>query len=335
MKKIISFIFVLCLISAAFTVSAFDDMPNDWSTKALQSAVDNGLLQGSDNKLLPKDNLTRAQMATILVRAFGADEKGDISSFTDVKASSWYHSYMAISYKMQLFKGDGAGKLNPDAYITREEAFLVLSRSFSLSASTTSGLAKFSDGNQVSSWAREGLEALVTNGYVSGSNGKLNPKANITRAEFAQVMYNLIQAYVDTPEELLALGEIDGNVIVRGDAIKAIDNVKIKGDLIIGDGVPEGFSFNNVKIDGRLVVRASAEFKFDGNVNELVVASENSFAVISKDSTVNKVTIPSSTSSFEVEGEESSNTGGSTPGGSYNPDSQKPVVEDDIWTNFQ
>lgn len=61
-------------------------MPDNWSTAALKHAVENGLLQGADGKIMPDDKLTRAQLVTIIVRAFGATEKGDIEHYTDVKA---------------------------------------------------------------------------------------------------------------------------------------------------------------------------------------------------------------------------------------------------------
>ncbi len=320
---------------STLTAFAFDDMPNDWSTTALQHAVTNGLLNGTNNKLLPKDNLTRAQMATILVRALGAKEEGDISSFTDVKKSAWYYSAMAISYKMGIFRGDGAGKLNPDAAITRQEAFVVLSRAFSLSSSTTSGLSKFSDSASVATWAKEGLEGLIINGYVAGSNGKLNPTSRITRAEFAQVMYNLIKTYGNTAEDISFSGELHGNMIIRGDKVKNVKNLIINGDLIVGDGIPSGFDFDNVTVNGRVVIRAKGSFTFDGTANELIIASENSQVTISSDSTVSKVTIVSDSSSFEVlegSGESSNPSNPTTPTTPSNPSTPNP--EEDIWTNF-
>ena len=100
MKKIISLILsgmlmvssVIC--AGAVSVDDFSDMPNDWSTPALTAAVENGLLTGSDGKILPADNLTRAQMATIISRAFGATSKASLADFTDVPSGMWYYEYM-------------------------------------------------------------------------------------------------------------------------------------------------------------------------------------------------------------------------------------------------
>lgn len=327
LKKIILLITVICLAMSALTAYAFDDMPDDWSTTALKHAVSNGLLNGTDNKLLPRDNLTRAQMATILVRALGAKEAGDISSFTDVKTTAWYYDAMAISYKMGIFKGDGAGKLNPDNPITRQEAFVVLSRAFSITSASNTALAKFSDSNDVAAWAKEGMAGLVANGYVAGSNGKLNPLSRITRAEFAQVMYNLVKTYGNTLDDIPSNGEIHGNVIVRGSDMTTVKDVIINGDLIIGDGVRSSFKFDNVTVNGRVIIRAKGTFTFDGVASELILIPENSDVIISGESTISKVTIVSESSSFEVIS--NSGTKPSTPSKPVNP-----TPDEDIWTNF-
>ncbi len=320
----LALILAFCMIS----VTAFDDMPNDWSTVALQSAVDNGLLKGTDNKLLPKDKLTRAQMATILVRALGATETTDISQFTDVPKNAWYYSAMATAYKMGIFKGDGAGKMSPDAFITRQEAFVVLARAFNLKASTTSAIEKFNDFDKVATWARPEIEALVVNGYVGGSGGMLNPLSNITRAEFSQVMYNLNKAYVDSLLDLNSLGNVKGNVIIRGSEITNIQNVTINGDLIIGDGMSRNMTFKNVKVNGRLVIRTTGNVSFDGSAQELVIAFDNTTVTKSSTSVINKSTINGNNSFLKTESD--LGTGTDTGTGTVTP----PEKEEDIWTDF-
>ena len=90
MKKVFLSLIAIVLVISMIPISAlavegadptrgFSDMPNDWSTTALQAAVDNGLLVGANGKLNPKGELTRAEMATIIARVFNAYKLGDIS----------------------------------------------------------------------------------------------------------------------------------------------------------------------------------------------------------------------------------------------------------------
>ena len=232
--------------------SDFSDFPTDWSAPAMTHAVQNGLLNGSDGKILPKGLLTRAQMATMVNRAFASSAKASLTSFTDMVPGVWHYDEMAKSVQMGAFQG-ADGKLNPNDPITREQAFAVLARAFGLADGKASSLDKFSDGAQVSSWARGAVAALVEQGYVTGADGALNPQSYITRAEFAQVMDALVAAYADQD---LKDQTVEGNLILRSNS--TLENVTVKGDLILADGVSAA-SLKNVTVTGRLVVRGGTD----------------------------------------------------------------------------
>lgn len=232
--------------------SDFSDFPTDWSAPAMTHAVQNGLLNGSDGKILPKGLLTRAQMATMVNRAFASSAKASLTSFTDMVPGVWHYDEMAKSVQMGAFQG-ADGKLNPNDPITREQAFAVLARAFGLADGKASSLDKFSDGAQVSSWARGAVAALVEQGYVTGADGALNPQSYITRAEFAQVMDALVAAYGDQD---LKDQTVEGNLILRTNS--TLENVTVKGDLILADGVSAA-SLKNVTVTGRLVVRGGTD----------------------------------------------------------------------------
>lgn len=232
--------------------SDFSDFPTDWSAPAMTHAVQNGLLNGSDGKILPKGLLTRAQMATMVNRAFASSAKASLTSFTDMVPGVWHYDEMAKSVRMGAFQG-ADGKLSPNDPITREQAFAVLVRAFGLADGKASSLDKFSDGAQVSSWAKGAVAALVEQGYVSGADGALNPQSYITRAEFAQVMDALVAAYADQD---LKDQTVEGNLILRTNS--TLENVTVKGDLILADGVSAA-SLKNVTVTGRLVVRGGTD----------------------------------------------------------------------------
>lgn len=232
--------------------SDFSDFPTDWSAPAMTHAVQNGLLNGSDGKILPKGLLTRAQMATMVNRAFASSAKASLTGFTDMVPGVWHYDEMAKSVQMGAFQG-ADGKLSPNDPITREQAFAVLARAFGLADGKASSLDKFSDGAQVSSWAKGAVAALVEQGYVTGANGALNPQSYITRAEFAQVMDALVAAYADQD---LKDQTVEGNLILRTNS--TLENVTVKGDLILADGVSAA-SLKNVTVTGRLVVRGGTD----------------------------------------------------------------------------
>lgn len=251
---IMGLIGAMLLSTSAFAAvpSDFSDFPTDWSAPAMTHAVQNGLLNGSDGKILPKGLLTRAQMATMVNRAFASSAKASLTSFPDMVPGVWHYDEMAKSVQMGAFQG-ADGKLSPNDPITREQAFAVLARAFGLADGKASSLDTFSDGAQVSSWAKSAVAALVEQGYVAGADGALNPKSYITRAEFAQVMDALVAAYGDQD---LKDQTVEGNLILRSN--NTLENVTVKGDLILADGVSAA-SLKNVTVTGRLVVRGGTD----------------------------------------------------------------------------
>ena len=67
----------------------------------MTEAVENGLLGGvTDTTIAPQGKLTRAQMATIINRAFGATAQASLSGYTDVASNAWYYSDMAKAVQM-------------------------------------------------------------------------------------------------------------------------------------------------------------------------------------------------------------------------------------------
>ena len=237
--------------------SAFMDMPSEgfWSTQALNAAVNNGLINGFTEKdgtyIKPNDPLTRAQIATIVNRAFGANDIASLSGNSDVPVSAWYYKDMQKSVKMGTMKLDT--NMRPNDNITRQEAFTILGRALKMDNGSKNDIASFNDASQVADWAAPAMGAMVKAGYIKGDNNLLNPKAKMTRAQFAVVMDNAIKQYITKPGTVTEVAS--GNIMINVAGV-TLENVTIRGDLIIGDGIGNGtVNLNNAKIIGRLVVR--------------------------------------------------------------------------------
>ena len=260
-QRVVSLFAALCLALAlqlpALAAEEYIDMPQEgaWSYEPLAAAVENGLLQGSDGLLQPSGSLTRAQLAAILVRAFGATEEAALS-FTDVTDSNWFAADVAKAVAMGVFGGSG-GQMRPNDPLTRQETFVVLARALCLEDGTAEDLSAFTDADQVSAWAVPEVAAMVSAGYVKGSGGALNPLGNITRAEFAQVMYSVVQSYITQAGTYETVAE--GTVVVRASGV-TLRGVTVSGDLIVGDSVGSGgVTLDGVTVAGRVLIRGGDE----------------------------------------------------------------------------
>lgn len=254
--SLLTMLMLLQPIAFAASVSDFLDFPNDWSTEAMTSAVDNGLFLGNDNKLIqPGKALTRAELAAFVTRAFGATAKADISHVTDVSPDDWFYEDVAKAYQMGAITGTSDTTFSPNAYITRQEVFLVLARALCLSGTDASALDRFTDKDDISDWARNAIIVMSQNGYVNGyPDGSFKPLANITRAELAQVFHNIFKTYIDVPGYHTSVANI-GSVMIRTPGVH-LENVVINGDLVISDGVGAGdFDLSSVTVNGKIILR--------------------------------------------------------------------------------
>ncbi len=245
------------VVTTGATDTSFPDMPADYSTTALEAAVKNGLLSGSDGFLLPDENLTRAQMGKILSVAFGAVNQADMTAFDDVDSEAWYYSDMAKAVEMKLFQGDGSN-LNPDSAISRQEVFVVLARAFAMTSDDISVVNIFGDADAIAPWALDSTAALIQAGMVAGDDmGNINPTDNISRKDFAVMMDRLVATYISQTGKVTQVSQ--GTVLVNT-ADVTLDGITITGDLIIGDGVGDGdITLNNVTVEGNVIVRGGGE----------------------------------------------------------------------------
>ena len=217
--------------------------------------MDNGLLYGKSATIIdPNGDMTRAEMAAIINRSFGCYAKADISKYKDVSKDKWYFKDVAMAVQMGTYNGRSNSSMAPDAPITRQEAMTVVARTLELDYDSYSKaeLTQFSDAGKVSNWAMPYVRAMVGADYIHGRGKVLAPQDNITRAEFAQIFYNIIGTYI------VSKGSYDkdmkGNVLIRTNDVE-LKNMTVDGDLIIGCGAADGkITLDNVTVTGRLLV---------------------------------------------------------------------------------
>ena len=155
--------------------NGFDDVASsDWYADAVKYVSDKGLMSGTgSDKFAPSATTTRAMLMTVLARYAGEDTTGGAT--WNEKGMEWAKA-----------KGVSDGT-NPNANITREQLVTMMYR-YAGSPKADGKLDSFSDAASVSTYAADAMQWAVANGIVNGSNGKLNPQNNATRAEVAAIL---------------------------------------------------------------------------------------------------------------------------------------------------
>lgn len=180
----------------------FPDITFSDQITAIEALAARGIIDGkSDGNFDPEGSMTRAEFATIVVRALGLTPAAN-DTFTDVPASSWYAPYVGTASSFGLINGVGGGRFNPDGTITRQEAAVMVSRAAELcgmdtgmdTAAVRNMLAQFPDYMSSAEWARAQLAFCYREGILSQTELNIRPQDAVTRAEVAQMLFNLLSS---------------------------------------------------------------------------------------------------------------------------------------------
>ncbi len=128
MKKLISVTVALMLaFSVSVSAFAFSDVEKG---STVETAVNKlsalGIITGfEDGTFHPDDTITRAQMAAIICRTFGLEEKAKkdmgTSYFADVPEDHWASGYITAAQEEGIINGYGNGNFGPEDEVLFEQ----------------------------------------------------------------------------------------------------------------------------------------------------------------------------------------------------------------------
>ena len=141
MKKLLAMVLALVMtLSLAVSASAFKDDKDISADYAEAAAVLDGMgvFEGVDGSFLPKDNITRAQVATIIYRVatadtagYGKDKSGlyaTYNKFSDMTGAGWASGYIGYAANAEYVKGYPDGTFKPSGNVTGYEVLAMILR---------------------------------------------------------------------------------------------------------------------------------------------------------------------------------------------------------------
>ncbi|MBQ6845795.1 MAG: S-layer homology domain-containing protein, partial [Oscillospiraceae bacterium] len=175
----------------------FTDLGNHaWAEDAINALADKGIIKGtSETTYSPANNITRADFALLLVRAF-EKESDNTENFADVSETDYFAKELAIARNTGLVGGVGDNKFAPRNNITRQDMMLMVYRIIkdmdAFVGRADLGTPEYADFDQVADYAREAVSALIGAGLVNGKNGLIAPNDYTTRAEVAVLISRIL-----------------------------------------------------------------------------------------------------------------------------------------------
>ena len=181
------------------TITPFKDVDASyWGYSAIKYMYDRRYVSGTSTAIFsPEMKITRGMVVTILHNMEGKPYISGTSKFPDVQNSKEYY-YNAVKWASAnnivsgYSSGKNKGKFGPDDLITREQLAVILwkySQYKGKYKNVTADYSKFSDSKNISDFAKKGMNWAVGAGVITGSNGKLSPQGNATRAEAVSMIY--------------------------------------------------------------------------------------------------------------------------------------------------
>lgn len=179
---------------------SFEDMENhQWAQDAVAWLSQHGIVNGaSETAFDPGGAVTRAQLATMLVRGLGMYTAADDGvDFADVPYKSFYQAYVSSARIAGLVNGIGDGLFGTDNPITREDLCVMAYRGLTqlgVALPAERAVNTFADDESISQYAREAVYSLYRAGIIDGvGNNTFDPAGGATRAEAAKILYGVLQ----------------------------------------------------------------------------------------------------------------------------------------------
>ncbi len=183
--------------AVGFVKKSFKDLTGySWAKKQIEVMASKGIINGTSSTTFnPGDAITRADFTVLLVDTLGLNAKFDVN-FIDVTADRYYYNQIGIARKLGIIDGVGNNKFDPSKKISRQDMMVIAEKAMMVAekldkTAKSDDLKRFSDRSGISSYALESVKNLVGEGMITGSGSYINPKAAVTRAESAVLIYRI------------------------------------------------------------------------------------------------------------------------------------------------
>lgn len=166
-----------------------------WSKEAVVKVVQKGIMQGNGGNFMPKNTVTRAEVAQVIANILGEKSQTNIA-VSDVKSDKWYAEAVQTVLENKIFTKDERGNFRPQSNITRAELFVVIAKFKGVKPldqdKAKEVLSNYKDVDSIPNWALGYVSALVEKGIVNGSDNKINANDNLTREQLATIFANIV-----------------------------------------------------------------------------------------------------------------------------------------------
>ncbi len=162
-----------------------------------------------DGKFYPERLLSRAELASIMVKAFRLDKREAVNKenlvIPDVPRSYWAFNDIQTVLKTDIMKGYRGNEFFPNQKVTRAEALAIFAQAYGVfqfpDEAVNEILASHPDEKSIPVWARKAIATVATEGFLNtDAQSNISPLKPVTRGDMAYVLSKYLQRQQRQPE---------------------------------------------------------------------------------------------------------------------------------------
>lgn len=160
------------------------------------------MTNNSDGKFHAESIMSRAEIATILVKAFNLEKlKPTVTTpikFNDVSSSYWAAKDIEIAVRTGTMEGYEKERFFPNQRVNRAEAFAIFANAYGVfqfpDTTINEILAPYPDAKDLPKWSRRALATALNEGFVNlGTDNQINPLKPMTRGDMAYALSKYLE----------------------------------------------------------------------------------------------------------------------------------------------
>ena len=162
-----------------------------------------------DGKFNPERLISRAELATILVKAFYLDQRQAAKQekaiiVPDVPNYHWAYQNIQTVLKTDIMKGYRGTMFFPNQKVTRAEGIAIFAQAYGVfqfpDATVNQILASYPDQDSIPKWARKAIATIIAEGFINtDDNGNIKPLTPMTRGDMAYLLSKYLERQQQQP----------------------------------------------------------------------------------------------------------------------------------------
>lgn len=190
---------IVLLLQGLPTIAQAQVQPIQTPSDPIEQVVTTGLMSNlPDGQFHPESFINRAELASILVKAFGLDKRAaaneeKLIEVKDVTNNNPAFNDIQTVLKTGIMRGYRDNMFFPNQKVTRAEAFAIFAQAYGVfqfpDNTVETILAKYPDVASIPSWARKSLATALNEGFVNtDKQNNINPLQPMTRGDIAYAL---------------------------------------------------------------------------------------------------------------------------------------------------